>query len=318
LTIGFSIIIPLYNKESYIQQTIHALAAQMCDTDEIIIVDDLSTDSGPFIARLFFETSSVRGHVVTLDKNSGPATARNFGVTISKNSFLLFFDADDIPLLNLLQTLRTVIDQNPSAVIFAYHIARQARGEKPTLKSEYSRTLTSLRPLHAFAMDSLVGKMLLHPSSTVVRRNVFLAADGGFQDGLRYCEDPELWVRLSSAYPIVEIHETLAVYRDVVGSLSYDLRGVVGSVNPYVETLTRLRTRYGDLYLKLARSIIFKNIFFSRASGVARLECLMQLNRYRDVVGWGLFIIINIAIMFPSKLFRLALDFRSAIAKTNQ
>lgn len=314
LTSAISIVIPFYNKEPYIISTLQALTAQMSSADEIIVVDDQSTDNGPYIARAFFETVPAYGRVVTLPRNSGPATARNWGARISKNPYLLFFDADDIPLPPLLQTLRSVIELNPSATIFAYHIARQARGEKPIYTDRVGKISTDIRPLHAFAIDSLEGKMLLHPSCTLITRDAFFQADGGFQEGLRYCEDPELWVRLSSIHSVIEIHETLAIYRDVPGSLSYGLRGIVGSVNAYVETLKKLAAQYGTVYLQLARSMLFKNLVFSRASGASRLEAARQLSKYRPVLGMKIYLLLNCVNLFPSVIFQRVLELRSEIA----
>lgn len=310
---SFSIIVPLYNKKAWIQATLNALIEQMEPSDEILVVDDRSTDNSPEIARSLFETIPGYGRVINLSENSGPASSRNVGARFAKNSHLLFFDADDIPSPTLLQTLRKAIERHPFASVFAYHIAFQARGDVVPQAEELVENSTIIRPLHSFAMDSLRGKTLCTASSTCVTREAFLSTNGGFQEGLRYCEDPEFWARLSAIYQIIEIDLVLAVYRDVPASLSYELRGVVGTVNPYVASLQSLAKQYGGAYTLLAKSILFKNLAFSRAAGASRQEIYQQIYQHRLVLGLKKSVIFHCINLLPSAFFRKAFELRSRL-----
>jgi glycosyltransferase involved in cell wall biosynthesis len=313
MTPNLSIVIPLFNKAPYIGATLQALIGQLGETDEILVVDDQSADTGAEIAQVILRDASSPGQVISLPKNSGPATARNVGAHLAKSSHLLFFDADDIPLPNMLRILRSAIEQYPSVEVFAYQIAFQARSKVAPKSPRLDTLSTSLRPLHAFSKDSLMGKALCTASSTCVSRAAFLAADGGFREDLRYCEDPELWARLSAIHPILEIHETLAIYRDVPASLSYGQRVRPGSVNPYVDSLQRLAQQHDDIYLQLAHSILLKNLVFSRAAGASRLEVSLQLNRYKHCLGWQKHLLLRCINSLPSMMFRKALGLRTSM-----
>jgi glycosyltransferase involved in cell wall biosynthesis len=302
MTPRISVIVPLFNKSAYLREMLAAFLPQLGDGDEFLVVDDRSTDDGPELARRMLE--SVKGATLTvMPQNAGPASARNAGARLATGSHLLFFDADDLPSPDLLASLRTAITRHPDDVVYAYTIAFQAHGETMRHRETGDHLHTTQRPLHAFVEDRLSGRTLCTASSTCVARLPFLNA-GGFQEGLRYCEDPELWARLSAIYPVIEIREVLALYRDVPHSLSYSLRGRIGAANPYVDSLIRLGQVHGAPYFRLARSLLFKNLAFARASGASSAEGAAQLASYRQALGHAPHAALRVLNRLPAWLFR--------------
>ncbi len=285
---GISIIVPLFNKETFALQTLRLLLNELTNIDELIVVDDHSTDSSYEIVEKLFLLHTANCHVFRLEKNSGPSTARNFGVKHSTRPYVLFFDADDMPLPGLISALRESINQFPLHKIFTFIISRQSRNECFINQNLPIYKLLTIRPLHAYAHDYLKGKLLLHPSCTLISREILLS--NLFIEDLRYCEDPELWVRLSSQYEIVQINKTYAVYRDISGSLSYTQRDKIGAINEYLNTLISLHQKYGFFYKKIGILILVKNLIFARANGASIRSILKQLNLYKDFIGLPLFI----------------------------
>ena len=92
---GISVIIPAYNREKLLPQTLESLLRQTLPAEEIIVVDDGSTDRTAAVAESFGEP--VR---VIHQENSGPAAARNRGFLESLGEFIHFFDSDDLALPN--------------------------------------------------------------------------------------------------------------------------------------------------------------------------------------------------------------------------
>ncbi len=277
---SLSVIIPLYNKQAFIAQVVEGLAAQLAAGDEIIVVDDCSTDAGAQAVR---DLDLPGVQLLQARVNGGPASARNLGAALAQGSHLLFFDADDVPQPDLLAALREAIANHPGEAVWTYGLAFEAHGEsaQPGRTETAPKLQTTVLPEDAFVESSLLGKPLCTASSTCVSADVFRAA-GGFQAGLRYCEDPELWARLSAQHRIVRIERMLATYRDVPASLSYGLRAQPGSVDPYVRTLLALATARGDVYRRLATSIVTRNAVFSIALGGSRrvlLNYIAQLRR---------------------------------------
>ena len=308
---AISIIVPLYNKAVYVASTLNALSRQISAIDEIIVVDDCSTDGSNVIAQRY---ASEHLRVLHREANAGPATARNWGAECARGKFLLFFDADDDPHPNLLAVLRRAISEFPTEAIFCFKIAYGAHGEQyqseaDPVAAECWRS-PAILPIDAFAHSALAGKPLCTASSTCVCRSVFIEA-GGFLAGLRYCEDPELWARLSSRYRIVKIPVVLANYKDVPESLSQVQRIRIGAVEPYVETLRSLARSGPHVYGLLAFAMLKKNVVFARASGATIGDIRRFIHRNRDGLDSGCVAILRVIGLMPVVLLRFLLHLRS-------
>lgn len=99
-----SIIIPMYNAERFIVYTINSLLAQTLKDIEILIMDDCSTDQ---CASIVNETFGDNEHVVyyKMEKNGGPAKARNKGIELAKGEYVTFLDSDDGIVIDALEKL---------------------------------------------------------------------------------------------------------------------------------------------------------------------------------------------------------------------
>ena len=313
---SISVIIPLFNKAPFIQEVLVGFIGQLFPNDEVIVIDDCSTDSGPQIVESL-ATSQVS--LIKLNKNCGPAAARNLGAAHASGKYLLFFDADDIPHSELISSLRYAIEVYPNEVMWSYDIAFEAHGEivdKGALLNS-SRPSIELLGVHAFVNSSLNGKRVCTASSTCVRSDIF-ANSGGFKEELRYCEDPELWARLSAKHSLVHIIKTLATYRDVPKSLSHELRTIPKAAHPYILTLFKLSLCGGIEYLYLARLMIKKNILFSAAYNKDRKTLLNYLREVAHLLTPLQLVLCRIILVSPSQIIYLLLILRLKLMKLHQ
>jgi glycosyltransferase involved in cell wall biosynthesis len=95
-----TVVIPLYNKEHYIRHTLLSLLQQQKKPDEIIVVDDASTDHSLHIARQTLEENKAGFEktnivIIELKQNGGPGNARNIGLEKATGDVISFLDADD-------------------------------------------------------------------------------------------------------------------------------------------------------------------------------------------------------------------------------
>lgn len=90
-----SIIVPVYNTEKYISETLNSILNQTYDNWECICIDDCSTDESRDIIEKFV-IKDLRIKLLKLNKNSGAATARNTGIREARGDYLAFIDADDL------------------------------------------------------------------------------------------------------------------------------------------------------------------------------------------------------------------------------
>lgn len=105
-----SVVIPLYNKEASIKQSLMSVLSQSCQDFEVVIVDDGSTDNS--VAKVEeIQDSRIR---LILQENGGPGKARNTGVKNAKGSGC-FLDADDELLPNALNVFKELLTEHKKA-----------------------------------------------------------------------------------------------------------------------------------------------------------------------------------------------------------
>lgn len=90
----FSVVVPVYNAERYLNKTLQSILDQDFPDFELILVDDRSTDGGLSVLKVFAEKDA-RIIVLNNDMNRGAAEARNRGIDIARGEYLCFVDADD-------------------------------------------------------------------------------------------------------------------------------------------------------------------------------------------------------------------------------
>src|SRR5215210_566395 len=86
-----SVVVPLYNKATFVRRTLNSIAQQTYTDFEVIVVDDGSTDGG---AGIVLTEGDPRVRVVT-QENMGPGAARNRGISEARGELIAFLDADD-------------------------------------------------------------------------------------------------------------------------------------------------------------------------------------------------------------------------------
>lgn len=113
--IRFSVVIPLYNKEKEIVDTLNSVLKQSHVVDEIIVVDDGSTDRSILLIHQNFKEKIT----VIFQKNMGVSTARNRGIIEAKNEYICLLDADDLWEENFLEEISSLIGLYPKATFFS-------------------------------------------------------------------------------------------------------------------------------------------------------------------------------------------------------
>jgi teichuronic acid biosynthesis glycosyltransferase TuaG len=107
-----SIVIPLFNKEDFIIQTLNSVVVQTYKSWECIIVDDGSTDASPALVKDFFSKHNINYTFLT-QVNHGPSSARNLGIKASNGVYVALLDADDVWLPSKLERQVAFMEDNP-------------------------------------------------------------------------------------------------------------------------------------------------------------------------------------------------------------
>lgn len=124
-----SIIIPVYNVETYIGQCLKSISDQTYKDFEVLIIDDGSIDRSQQIYKGF--ESKDKRFVSFKQENKGPSAARNLGIENAKGEFIAFIDADDYIDKNYLQELVNTLQSNVADLACCGYFERSVFNDKP-------------------------------------------------------------------------------------------------------------------------------------------------------------------------------------------
>jgi glycosyltransferase involved in cell wall biosynthesis len=187
-----SIVIPVYNGDRFISEAVASARRQNPAAEEIIVVDDGSTDDTAQVVR------SLPGVTYAWQENRGPAAARNHGFRLSSGSLLCFLDADDRLADNKTRIQARMLADNPALDIVIGHLQRVV-----------IRSWAGSEPQYAPVGDPM---FLLHLGSSVIRRDVFDRI-GLFEESLGMGEDVDWYLRAKESGIRMRFHAEVVQYR---------------------------------------------------------------------------------------------------------
>lgn len=180
-----SVVIPLYNKEKSIAMTLDSVLAQSYTDYEVIIVDDGSTDNSLKVVREKFSWLDSERVRIIHQENAGVSAARNRGIKEAKGEYVAFLDGDDLWDKDFLTAMSQLIAEFPDKSIYGLGCAQIKRGEKPILRNNYYRGVSTWD----YATMAFTG------SSACVKREDAIAV-GLFDTRMTHGEDLDMWWRL--------------------------------------------------------------------------------------------------------------------------
>jgi cellulose synthase/poly-beta-1,6-N-acetylglucosamine synthase-like glycosyltransferase len=200
--ISVTVVIPAYNAQSTLARALESVLAQTRPAEEIIVVDDASSDDTALLANSY-ANRDVR--LVRLHERRGAAAARNMGIRASKGSWVAFLDADDEWLPGKLEMQVAAILANPEAS-FIFCASEEFSPEGQSLGDTFRGwpVTASKEAWKALLACNFVA------TPTVVARRILLLQLGGFNETLKVAEDQDMWIRLALAGPLAYVPDTLA------------------------------------------------------------------------------------------------------------
>lgn len=191
----YSVVIPLYNKQKYIEQTIRSVLNQTYKDYEVIVVDDGSTDDSFNLASQF-QTNGVK---VVRQCNQGVSSARNQGIGLASGEYIAFLDADDEWKCDYLASIDELVEQFGQSDLFvtAYRIVLSGEKWRYSAKlGDHNGCIEHYWMTYANAYD------VVWTSATVVRKSAIVSA-GMFDPDETIGEDLDLWARIACNNPKV-------------------------------------------------------------------------------------------------------------------
>jgi len=180
--VKISVVIPAFNRVSTLARAIDSVLAQSYKADEIIVVDDGSSDATSEVAKNYPEVSLLR------QNNMGVSTARNNGVMMASNEWIAFLDSDDTWHSKKLAFQVAFHKKNPDSLV-SYTDELWIRNDKemPVPKKFHKSKFVTF--------ENSLNNCNIAPSSILINKEYFERL-GGFDESFEVCEDYDLWLRI--------------------------------------------------------------------------------------------------------------------------
>ena len=259
-TEAVTVVITCYNQGRFLAESIGSVLSQTRRPDEIILVDDGSTDNTHAEAKRFPEVAYIR------QDNAGLAAARNRGLKESSGELLVFLDADDRLLPEALEAGLKDFAAHPECGFISGAFRRVDVAGRPL------EDRAVMRPSGQDAYLGLLRKNYICMHATVMFRRSALEAVGGYDNSLPACEDYDLYLRIARRFPSHQHGRLVAEYRMHPGQMS---------------VRSRMMLRAAKRVLLAQRGLVRGNPVYSQAikSGIRDFEeCYgnMMMDRIKE------------------------------------
>lgn len=286
-----SVIIPAYNAERTIQETVDSVLNQSCSNFELIIVNDGSTDN---TLEMVQKIKDPRIKILSFE-NSGPATSRNRGIDVARGEFISFLDADDLWTSDKLEEQVKSFDKHPEAgVVYSW----------AAFIDESGKFLHAMEPIYyeGNVYKELLVWCFIISGSNVLARSKCIRSVGKFDPNVNSAEDWDFCIRLASKWRFAVVPRYQILYRIWSGAASYNSQTSEGSTLKVIEksfseapyelqslrkkTLSIANQYFTSLYLTRNPVPNWKALAFKRLMASVRTYPRILLTRNTQIHLW--------------------------------
>jgi len=193
--LNISSIIPTYNRAEFLTRAIESILNQTYNIDEIIVVDDGSTDNTKEILRKYKNIKIIK------TQNLGVSHARNSGIKNAKNEWVSFLDSDDTWMKDKIEKQIHFHTNNPKILISHTH-------EKWIRNNKSIKYPTSLKKPNGNCFLDNISKCKIATSSVMMHKSIFENI-GYFDENMSVCEDYDIFLKISLKYEIGLLEDEL-------------------------------------------------------------------------------------------------------------
>ena len=193
---SISVVIPTYNRVSLLRRALDSVLAQTLPADEIIVIDDGSTDNTVSMLK-----SRYPGIKLMTQDNRGVSAARNAGIEAARHDWIALLDSDDVWHQNKLEIQVQALQDSPEYLICHSDETWIRNGSRVNPMNKHKKA-------GGVIFQHCLPLCAISPSAVTIHR-LLLNEVGLFDETLPTCEDYDLWLRICSRYPVLYIEEAL-------------------------------------------------------------------------------------------------------------
>ncbi len=246
-----STIIPCYNAEKYIAETIESVIKQTYQNWELIIIDDGSTDQSSAKIKPFLSNKKITYYH---QKNAGVSAARNHGATLAEGKYLAFLDADDIWKNNFLSTLVGILDDNANVVL--------TNGNSEVIDEHGALVDMQYQGHGKNVVDDVVTfsqGYTTFPSNILCRKSAF-EKTGGFNTALSNVADKMFFLDIQKYGLIKHVDTLLLQYREHPSSMHNNLNLMIRDYLKFYKIVKEKKLFASHRQQRICRSKIYRII----------------------------------------------------------
>jgi glycosyltransferase involved in cell wall biosynthesis len=236
MELKISVIIPAYNMEGLIEKTLSSLLVQTMPPDEVIVVNDGSTDNTLAVIKHWQSNNALPFTFHIIDKiNGGLSSARNIGIRAAKSQLIALLDSDDRYEPAFLETSLQAFTARPNlALFFANQKVVNERDEKlfdwlenkEIMKCSYSVLVNSINILNENIVTKLIHGNFISCSASVFNAK-YIDVDNLYDENVKGGEDVEFLMRFLPDKDVAFTFEELAIVLRHSGSITQSKRHLV-------------------------------------------------------------------------------------------
>lgn len=261
----FSVIIPLYNKENHIENTLKSVLNQSFQDFEILIIEDCSTDNSKRVSESIV---SDKIKIIQHEKNKGLSASRNTGIQYSNSTYLAFLDADDFWHKNYLEKLKELTENFTEAHLFATNYTEVYSEDLAVNPSSNLKNFVNDGVIPDF-FESNLHQNIYCPSSLCVKKEVFEEI-GGFDANITFGEDVDFNIRANNQFKLAYSNTVL------VDNIMYSENKITNS-----SLNNKIITDF-DSYESLAKN----NKNLKKYLDINRYMMASNYKKQNDIVNW--------------------------------
>ena len=193
---AISVIIPSYNRAHTLKRALDSVLRQTRPADEIIVVDDGSTDNTEQLIQQQYPQV-----IYVKQTNQGVSAARNRAIETASGEWLALLDSDDEWLPNKLATQLALLEHQPGYRLIHSDEIWIRNGVRVNQMKKHAKS-------GGWIFENCLPLCAISPSAAMIQRDLF-AEVGLFDEDLPACEDYDLWLRTTARYPVLYCHEPL-------------------------------------------------------------------------------------------------------------
>jgi glycosyltransferase involved in cell wall biosynthesis len=256
-----TVVIPAYNAEQYIGETLASVHEQTLRDVEVLVVDDGSTDATLTEVERFIGKLNL---TIVRQANAGPSAARNNGIRRARGDFCALLDADDVMLPELLATQMAFLEADPDlGFVLTNVMTFDERGIIHPRRWNFAR----------HGDETVLDRLLLDnfvTTSAVMAPTRRLLEAGLFSEDRDVAEDYELWLRMAARWKVGIVDRPLVRYRYRYGSLSHNKLFSSRSALEVIEAFWQKHPDYLRRHPQVYRRSLGRHL--ANAGGAARAE----------------------------------------------